>query len=150
MTRFARSRTRQALLIVPALALLVLLSPPATAADVEAIRLEFDSRIEPILEECCSGCHGNGMKKGGIAFDGIAADRQRLHDPALWWSVLKNVRAGIMPPAGKPRPTGRGAAGSWRTGSRRGPSGSIPEIPTPAASRSAGSTGSSTATRSAT
>ena len=23
----------------------------------------------------------------------------------LWWAVLKNVRAGLMPPAGKPRPT---------------------------------------------
>ena len=26
-------------------------------------------------------------------------------NPELWWSVLKNVRAGIMPPAGKPRPS---------------------------------------------
>ena len=28
-----------------------------------------------------------------------------MHDRDLWWGVLKNVRAGIMPPAGKPRPT---------------------------------------------
>ena len=26
-------------------------------------------------------------------------------DRELWWAVLKNVRAGIMPPAGKPRPS---------------------------------------------
>ncbi len=28
-----------------------------------------------------------------------------MRDGELWWAVLKNVRAGIMPPAGKPRPS---------------------------------------------
>src|SRR6266545_2202063 len=79
MTRFARSRTRQALLILLALALPVLFPPRVVAGDAELIRQ---------------------------AFDEIAPDRQRLHDPALWWSVLKNVRAGVMPPAEKPRPNG--------------------------------------------
>ena len=44
------------------------------------------------------------MKKGGVTFDGIEADQKRLGDRTLWWGVLKNIRAGIMPPAGKPRP----------------------------------------------
>lgn len=37
--------------------------------------------------------------------DGFAVNHVRLRDRDLWWDVLKNVRAGIMPPTGKPRPT---------------------------------------------
>ena len=44
------------------------------------------------------------MKKGSVTFDGIEDDEKRLSDPNLWWAVFKNTRAGIMPPAGKPRP----------------------------------------------
>ena len=64
----------------------------------------FVEQTQPILEEYCGSCHDNGMKKGGVTFADIEADTKRLSDPNLWWSVLKNVRAGIMPPSGKPRP----------------------------------------------
>ena len=38
-----------------------------------------------------------------------------LGNRELWWSVLKNVRAGIMPPAGKPRPSDKelGLLADW-------------------------------------
>ena len=75
----------------------------ATAAD--PFDDQFEQRIQPILEDHCYACHGNGVKKGNVTLDGFAADRARLRDPNLWWGVLKNVRADIMPPAGKPRPT---------------------------------------------
>ena len=89
------------------------------------------------------------MKRRG----GVRRVRVRRGPPEhrdLWWKVLKNVRAGIMPPAGKPRPSADERAARWRTGSSTGRSGSTRQTPTPAASPSAGSTGSSTATRSAT
>ncbi len=63
-------------------------------------------KVEPILEDRCFGCHGNGSKKGGINFDGLDTNTGKLHDRDLWSAVLRNVRAGIMPPADKPRPTG--------------------------------------------
>ena len=66
---------------------------------------QFDQQIRPILEDYCYACHGNGLKKGGVALDAFGAGQARLRDHDLWWRVLKNVRAGIMPPAGKPRPT---------------------------------------------
>ena len=75
----------------------------ATAAD--QLENQFEQQIQPILEDRCYACHGNGEKKGNITLDGFDADRVRLRDPNLWWGVLKNVRADIMPPAGKPRPT---------------------------------------------
>jgi Protein of unknown function (DUF1592)/Protein of unknown function (DUF1588)/Protein of unknown function (DUF1587)/Protein of unknown function (DUF1585)/Protein of unknown function (DUF1595) len=65
----------------------------------------FENEIEPLLIEYCHGCHGDGMKKGGVTLDGFASGDALLGKRDLWVSVLKNVRAGIMPPAGKPRPS---------------------------------------------
>src|SRR6185295_13056162 len=42
-------------------------------------------------------------KNGNIAFDELKS-QAAINDPALWLKVLKNVRSGIMPPAGEPRP----------------------------------------------
>ncbi len=70
----------------------------------EPIEEQFDRQVRPILEDYCYGCHGNGLKKGGVVLDGFTSEKASLRDHDLWWRVLKNVRAGIMPPAGKPRP----------------------------------------------
>ena len=40
-----------------------------------------------------------------MAFDGFGSDESMLAKRELWSAVLKNVRAGIMPPAAKPRPS---------------------------------------------
>ena len=66
---------------------------------------QYRDEVEPVLTDFCFACHADGMKKGNVAFDGFASDDARVHDRAFWWGVLKNVRAGIMPPAGKPRPS---------------------------------------------
>ena len=66
---------------------------------------QFREKIQPILEDRCYACHGNGFKKGGVDLDSIESNQARLHDRNLWWMVLKNVRAGIMPPTGKPQPS---------------------------------------------
>lgn len=65
----------------------------------------FGEEIQPLLEEYCYGCHGNGIKKGGVDLDGLDSDEARLRDRDLWLGVLRNVRAGIMPPADKPQPS---------------------------------------------
>ncbi len=75
----------------------------AAASDPAAER--FGEQVQPVLEEYCYGCHGNGIKKGGVDLDGVETDEARLHDRDLWLGVLKNVRAGIMPPADKPQPS---------------------------------------------
>src|SRR4051812_2252638 len=64
----------------------------------------FLETIRPILEESCFECHGNGIKKGGVDLDGIGTNPARRLDRGLWWGVLRNVRAGLMPPADKPQP----------------------------------------------
>ncbi|MBI4663715.1 MAG: DUF1592 domain-containing protein [Verrucomicrobia bacterium] len=44
------------------------------------------------------------MKKGEVSFDELTSEASILNRD-LWWRVLKNLRAGIMPPEKKPRPS---------------------------------------------
>src|SRR5436309_5399001 len=75
---------------------------PAAVLGNEAVT-HFKNDIQPILAEYCYDCHGDGMNKGGIAFDELKTDEAVLnHD--LWLKVLKNVRPELMPPQKKPRP----------------------------------------------
>jgi hypothetical protein len=56
------------------------------------------------LETYCYGCHGYGASEGNRTLDEFASDEALVGDIKLWWAVLRNVRAGIMPPAGEERP----------------------------------------------
>ncbi len=64
---------------------------------------EFDSKIKPILSQHCYDCHGDGMNKGSVALDEFKSEQDALAATDLWAHVLKNVRAGLMPPEKKPR-----------------------------------------------
>ena len=64
----------------------------------------FKKDIQPILVQYCYDCHGDGMNKGKVAFDEFESDADLLGKRDLWLAVLKNLRAGIMPPERKPRP----------------------------------------------
>jgi hypothetical protein len=61
----------------------------------------FRKDVKPILEKYCADCHLDGMNKGNVSFDGFKSDAAMLADHDLWLRVLKNVRAGLMPPAKK-------------------------------------------------
>lgn len=74
----------------------------AFAGETDAVAT-FRERIEPILESRCFSCHAYGVNKGNVAFDSLDADDAVLKNKALWWNVLRNVRAGVMPPAQKER-----------------------------------------------
>ena len=60
--------------------------------------------VRGILERRCYDCHADGARKGGVAFDGFKSETELLADKALWHRVLKNVRAGLMPPPEKEQP----------------------------------------------
>ena len=64
----------------------------------------FHKDVEPLLAHYCYDCHGNGEKRGNLAFDELRKDDEIIN-PGLWLKVLKNLRAGIMPPKGQERPT---------------------------------------------
>jgi hypothetical protein len=79
----------------------LLLTSPLGAAEAVA---QFRKDILPLLKEYCYDCHGDGVKKGEVAFDEFKNDAELLK-PELWSKVLKNVRAGLMPPEKKPKPS---------------------------------------------
>jgi hypothetical protein len=67
----------------------------------------FRSDIKPLLVQYCYDCHGDGMDKGKVAFDGFKSDAELVGQHELWLAVLKNLRAGLMPPEKKPRPSAK-------------------------------------------
>ncbi len=94
-----------ALALALAMAGLMASASPAADGPEPKAAARYREEIEPILAEHCFGCHGNGLKKGSVALDAFADDDDLLGRRPLWNDVLKNVRAGLMPPADKPRPS---------------------------------------------
>ena len=57
----------------------------------------------PFVNEYCAGCHNDKLKSGGLslaALDAVHPER----DAREWEKVVVKLRAGMMPPAGAPRP----------------------------------------------
>ena len=73
--------------------------PPAAAHPTAAT----SSPVRPVLERYCLGCHNQRLRTAGLALD--AADAERVGaDAEVWEKVVRKLRAGAMPPAGRPRP----------------------------------------------
>ena len=78
----------------------------AAAATVQSDGADrYREEILPILEDRCYDCHGDGSSKGSMALDEFADDADLLGRHDLWLSVVKNIRARIMPPERKPQLT---------------------------------------------
>jgi Protein of unknown function (DUF1592)/Protein of unknown function (DUF1588)/Protein of unknown function (DUF1587)/Protein of unknown function (DUF1585)/Protein of unknown function (DUF1595) len=93
---------------------LLLAGALAHAEDRGGVAATFHRGVSPLLEDYCYECHGDGSSRGKVAFDELGdADLTARAD--LWFAVLKNLRANIMPPAGKPRPstTETGEIADW-------------------------------------
>ncbi len=85
-----------------ALVSLLLLTGSARAEESPTLA-SFRDQVQPVLEDHCYRCHGEGLKKGNVSLDAFASENDLLKNRELWWAVLKNVRSGIMPPADRPR-----------------------------------------------
>jgi hypothetical protein len=66
---------------------------------------DFEAKIKPVLTKYCYDCHGDGMKKGQVTLDHFKNEGEILAADDLWYRVLKNVRASVMPPEKKEKPT---------------------------------------------
>lgn len=75
--------------------------------------IEFESRIRPMLEQNCYGCHSQSEKSGNISLDSFSGEVRQ--SPELWYKVLRQLRAKSMPPLGESGPTDeqRTLAMSW-------------------------------------
>jgi hypothetical protein len=66
---------------------------------------DFKRDIEPLLERYCFDCHTDEDAKGGVDFDTFDPKQDYAASRGLWWRVLKNVRANLMPPPEKSQPS---------------------------------------------
>jgi len=68
---------------------------------------QVDSRLpanRALLDQFCVTCHNGRLKTGGLALD--TADPADVgHNIELWEKVIRKVRAGMMPPPGRPAPS---------------------------------------------
>jgi hypothetical protein len=102
--------TRMRISSLPTLLRVIFLAGTAAPALLGATKepdafAQFQKTVSPILQSRCYDCHGDGAKKGGLAFDELTTQEQVLHNPQLWLKVLRNMRSHVMPPPNKPAPT---------------------------------------------
>ncbi|MGV3486320.1 MAG: DUF1592 domain-containing protein, partial [Planctomycetaceae bacterium] len=87
---------------------IALSAPDRCAADdspAEGPQHRYASSIEPIFQEHCYGCHSDGTAEGGFSFDKLPATGGSEADRRQWWTVLRKLRAGTMPPVDEPAPS---------------------------------------------
>jgi hypothetical protein len=56
-----------------------------------------------MLRQYCVGCHNQRTLAGDLAFDSLDLNEVGEH-PEVWEQVIRKLRTGTMPPAGRPRP----------------------------------------------
>jgi hypothetical protein len=85
--------------VVGVVALAAVASPPRTAGTPSLA----SAAQQQLLEQYCRGCHNYEDFAGGMELE--VFDPSKAHEEAaLTEKMLKKLRAGMMPPAGKPRP----------------------------------------------
>ncbi len=75
---------------------------PAPAASATSATAQ-----QALLKQYCIGCHDTRMQAGGLSLAAVSLDKVEA-DAEVWEKAVRKVRAGMMPPAGMPRPP-RGA-----------------------------------------
>jgi hypothetical protein len=56
-----------------------------------------------VIDQYCLGCHNQRTKAGGLTLDGVDLD-QPDNNAEVVEKVVRKLRGGLMPPAGRPRP----------------------------------------------
>ncbi len=81
-------------------------SAPARAGQpVQAppVAVAAPSAHRPVLDRYCVSCHNDRLKTGGLSLASVSLDDVQ-RDAAVWEKVVRKLDAGMMPPAGLPRP----------------------------------------------
>jgi mono/diheme cytochrome c family protein len=70
--------------------------------------------LQAVLDTYCITCHNQRLRTGGLALDNLDLANPGAHADA-WERVIAKLRAGSMPPPGRPRPDAATyhAAASW-------------------------------------
>ena len=75
------------------------------AAAAEPFRVEeFDRKVLPMVERYCIGCHDTATAEGDFDLESFLTPAAMLANRKPWEKVVKQLKAGAMPPDGKKRP----------------------------------------------
>jgi mono/diheme cytochrome c family protein len=87
----------------------------ASAADPAA---SFSAKIQPLLKEHCTGCHGGKNPKAKLDLSGPRSLEQLGAQSHQWFSVLEKIESGAMPPEDEEplTPATREALAAWVRG----------------------------------
>src|SRR5262249_15651031 len=64
----------------------------------------FDEQVRPFFAKHCQECHGGEKVKGDFRIDKLSADFADKANRDRWLALNEQLKAGTMPPKGKPRP----------------------------------------------
>ncbi|MGC6505512.1 MAG: DUF1592 domain-containing protein [Coraliomargaritaceae bacterium] len=64
----------------------------------------YVEHIQPLMDQYCYECHGLDKQKGNVRLDKLHWDMIGGPDAEGWHTVLDQINAGEMPPAGKAQP----------------------------------------------
>lgn len=70
------------------------------AADSHTV---YKRDIEPVLENYCFRCHGDGASRGEFSMDEFADLSAHLGDREHWMAIWRNIRSQVMPPFDRPQ-----------------------------------------------
>lgn len=93
----------------------LLAAPGPDAAVAQDASSTFQSRVLPVLKASCTKCHGAAKQNAHLNF---AALRASASEQSMWFRILDQLEAGLMPPAEEPQPTAaeRQAVIAWIRG----------------------------------
>ena len=75
----------------------------AMVGNQQIARPQQASPDRALLNQYCVGCHNEKLKTAGLMLDKLDVAHPG-QDPEAWEKVVRKLRAGMMPPAGMPRP----------------------------------------------
>jgi mono/diheme cytochrome c family protein len=75
-----------------------LMASVSMAASDDDVLTRYREQVEPILADNCYDCHGDGENKGSLTLDTFQDAGDFANSTGLWWKVVKNLQADLMPP----------------------------------------------------
>jgi hypothetical protein len=76
---------------------------PESSRDQVSGAVSAPSSNAALLQRYCVTCHSDRAKTGGLTLEGLDPDRPQANTE-VWEKAIRKLRAGLMPPAGAPRP----------------------------------------------
>jgi hypothetical protein len=76
--------------------------PAPASAQIAGVQNAVSAHRELVTKYCIT-CHNERMRSGGLVLDGLDPGDVAAHRP-VWEKVVRKMRAGMMPPPGRPRP----------------------------------------------